>query len=57
VPKRRRRKTESRPVFDSIRKPTAPPSRKIGDEKAEARAHPAERKTKHKSKLHEVPEE
>jgi len=57
VPKRRRPKTEPRPVFDSIRKPTAPPSRKIGDEKAETRVHPAERKTKHKSKRREVPEE
>jgi len=57
VPRRRKPKTEPRPVFDSIRKPTAPPSRKIGDEKAETRVHPAERKTKHKSKLLEVPEE
>lgn len=47
----KKRKIEERPVFDSIRKPVAPPSRKIGPEKAETRAHPSMRKVKHKKKF------
>jgi hypothetical protein len=47
----KKRKTEERPVFDSIRKPVAPPSRKIGSEKAEERVHPSMRKVKHKKKV------
>jgi hypothetical protein len=39
-----------RPVFDSIRKPTAPPSRKLGPEKPEEKAHPSKRKIKHKQR-------
>lgn len=39
---------EQRPVFDTIRKPVAPPGRVLGDAKPEERAHPAERKVKHK---------
>ncbi|MBK6748537.1 MAG: hypothetical protein KA956_02120 [Pyrinomonadaceae bacterium] len=48
----RRRKTEKnvRPVFDSIRKPTAPPTKKISPEKPEDKQHPAMRKAKHKPK-------
>jgi len=41
-------KREERPVFDSIRKPTAPPSRKFGDASPEEKAHPSLRKVKHK---------
>lgn len=37
-----------RPIFDSIRKPTAPPSRKIGTDKPEEKVNPAQRKIKHK---------
>lgn len=48
---RKKRKPEARPVFDSIRKPTAPPSRKMGDEKPEEKARPSLRKTKHKRKI------
>lgn len=49
--KRRKAKPEKRPVFDSIRKPTAPPSQKFGDEKPEERARPSLRKTKHKRRV------
>jgi len=36
------------PVFDSIRKPTAPPSRKFGGETPEEKLRPSLRKIKHK---------
>ncbi len=42
------KKKVKRPVFDSIRKPVAPPGQKIGDHKPEEKAHPARRKVKHK---------
>jgi hypothetical protein len=38
-------------IFDSVRKPTAPPSQSIGKEKPEEKVHPAARKLKHKKKL------
>jgi len=47
----RKRKVEKRPVFDSIRKPTAPPGKKFGDEKPDEIARPSLRKAKHKKKL------
>ncbi|HTK25316.1 MAG TPA: hypothetical protein VL327_02055 [Pyrinomonadaceae bacterium] len=47
----RKPKKEERPVFDSIRKPTAPPSQKFGEEKPEEKIHPSRRKVKHKKKL------
>jgi hypothetical protein len=50
VKRRKTKKSEDRPVFDSIRKPTAPPSRKIGAEKPAEKAMPSRRKTKHKKK-------
>ena len=46
---KKKKKTE-RPVFDSIRKPTAPPSKKIGSDKPEEKANPSRRKAKHKKK-------
>ncbi|MBP6004901.1 MAG: hypothetical protein KA746_15840 [Pyrinomonadaceae bacterium] len=46
--KRGKNKMAERPVFDSIRKPTAPPTRKLGPEKPEEKVHPAGRKSKHK---------
>ena len=46
----RKKKKPVRPVFDSIRKPTAPPSQKFGDEKPEEKIHPSRRKVKHKKK-------
>ena len=41
-------KKPERPIFDSIRKPIAPPSRKIGKDKPEEKINPAQRKIKHK---------
>jgi len=41
-------KSEERPLFDSIRKPVAPPGHPLSRAKPERRAHPAERKVKHK---------
>jgi len=46
----KKKKKEERPVFDSIRKPTAPPSQKFGKPKPEQKANPSRRKTKHKKK-------
>jgi len=43
-----RKKKEPRPVFDSIRKPTAPPSQKFGGDRPEEKVHPSGRKAKHK---------
>ena len=40
-----------RPVFDSIRKPTAPPSRKFGSEVPAEKLRPSLRKTKHKKPI------
>lgn len=42
---------EKRPIFDSIRKPTAPPGQKIGENKPEEKARPSLRKIKHKKKV------
>jgi hypothetical protein len=36
------------PIFDAIRKPGASPGRALSQAKPEERAHPAERKSKHK---------
>jgi hypothetical protein len=44
-------KKKERPIFGSIRKPTAPPTRKMGEDKPEQRIHPAERGSKHKKKI------
>jgi hypothetical protein len=46
----KKKKKSELPIFDSIRKPTAPPSRKIGQEKPEEKALPSNRKSKHKKK-------
>lgn len=46
----KKRSKEGRPIFDAIRKPTAPPSRKFGKAKPEEKARPALRKIKHKDK-------
>jgi hypothetical protein len=45
---KRSRKHKSRPVFDSIRKPVAPPGHPITHAKPEEKARPAGRKAKHK---------
>ena len=41
-------KREERPLFDSTRKPVAPHGHPLSRAKPEDRAHPAERKAKHK---------
>jgi hypothetical protein len=46
----RNKKKPEQPIFDSIRKPTAPPSKKFGENKPEVKARPSQRKTKHKKK-------
>lgn len=43
-------KRRERPVFDAIRKPTAPPSQKMGTAKPDEKARPARRKAKHKKR-------
>jgi hypothetical protein len=44
----RSKKKQKRSIFEGIRKPTAPPSRKLSEDKPEERAHPAGRTSKHK---------
>jgi hypothetical protein len=44
-------KKARRPVFDSIRKPTAPPSQKFGKDKPDEKIHPSLRKIKHKQTI------
>jgi len=46
--RKQKKNAEERPVFDSIRKPTAPPGRKFGSDKPEAKRLPSLRKVKHK---------
>lgn len=46
----KKNKKPERPIFDSIRKPIAPPAQKIGKDKPEEKIHPAQRKIKHKKK-------
>lgn len=46
----KKKKKPERPIFDSIRKPVAPPSQKIGKNKPDEKANPVQRKTKHKKK-------
>jgi len=48
VKKQRKKKGEARPVFDSIRKPTAPPTQKFGGDKPPEKLLPSGRKSKHK---------
>ncbi len=43
-----KKKKPKRPVFDSIRKPAAPPGQKFGTDKPNEKANPARRKVKHK---------
>ncbi len=46
----KKKKKPERPIFDSIRKPTAPPSQKLGKEKPDEKVYPSRRKIKHKKK-------
>jgi hypothetical protein len=48
VKPRRKKKPEERPVFESIRKPTAPPTQKFGGSRPEEKLRPSQRKAKHK---------
>lgn len=43
-------KTPARPVFDSIRKPVAPPGHPLSHAKPDEVARPAQRKAKHKQR-------
>lgn len=45
---------QTRPVFDSIRKPLAPPGHPMSHAKPEEKARPSGRKAKHKRKPQEV---
>jgi len=44
-------------VFDSIRKPTAPPARRFGEDVPDSVRHPSLRKEKHKKSEKERGEE
>jgi len=57
VAKKRKPKPEERPVFDSIRKPTAPPARRFGEDVPDSVRHPSLRKEKHKKSEKERGEE
>jgi hypothetical protein len=46
---RKKSKTKPMPVFDSIRKPTAPPSRKLEPARPAEKVYPTGRKAKHKA--------
>lgn len=48
--KARKAKKKERPLFDSIRKPVAPSSKKFGQDRQDDRKYPTLRKTKHKKK-------
>lgn len=50
----RKKKKPELPVFDSIRKPIAPPSKKFGNDKPEEKARPSQRKVKHKKREDET---
>jgi len=46
----KKKKKSARPIFDSIRKPIAPPKQKFGKNKPVEKIHPSLRKIKHKIK-------
>jgi hypothetical protein len=52
----RKKKKNENLIFDSIRKPVAPPAKKFGEEKPESRVHPAERKIKHRKRTTDAEE-
>ena len=47
------KRIQARPVFDSIRKPVAPPGHPLSRAKPDEVARPAQRKAKHKRRPHE----
>jgi hypothetical protein len=46
-----KRKQKKPAIFEGIRKPMPPPSKKLGEEKPESRVHPVQRKAKHKKRM------
>jgi hypothetical protein len=44
----KKKKKNEKTIFESIRKPTAPPSQKISKDKPDEKIKPSLRKTKHK---------
>lgn len=44
----KKKKLKSKTIFESIRKPIAPPTQKIGKNKPDEKVNPAPRKDKHK---------
>ena len=44
------KKKRKRSIFNSLRKPTAPPSRKLGRDRPEEKVNPAGRAAKHKKR-------
>jgi hypothetical protein len=48
------RKLKQRPIFDSIRKPLAPPGHPLTHAKPDEKARPAGRKAKHKRRPEEL---
>jgi hypothetical protein len=55
--RKRARKATGQIVFDSIRKPVAPPGHPLSHAKPEEKARPAQRKAKHKRPPNPVGEE
>lgn len=51
--KRKKKKKSDHPIYDSIRKPTAPPGIKFGSERPAEKVHPSLRKVKHKKEIEE----
>ncbi len=45
-----KRKKPELPIFDAIRKPTAPPTSQMGKRRPEDKVHPSKRSSKHKKK-------
>ncbi len=46
--RQKKKNADERPVFDSIRKPTAPPTQKFGGDRPQEKLQPSLRKAKHK---------
>lgn len=52
-----KKKKSKVPVFDSIRKPTAPPGSRFGEARPEEKIHPAGRRSKHKKRIERIEED
>ena len=53
----RKKKSSERQIFDSIRKPLAPPGHPLTHAKPDEKARPSQRKAKHKRKPEETADE